>query len=171
MLAILKARLEQAKAARRSRARALEAQARQLLAENVRTGALKALDDPRTRAVGRRAEQNRIAELVTTIFRLTPSSPRAKAARRMFHHVLADEMASKSSAEVAARVRETIHPDPLTETLAKAVGAIRVEGPDETGGVIVFLTSANGNVIAHQVGQAGIHASADAWLTWRDELA
>jgi hypothetical protein len=171
MIAKLTARLKQAKAARQSRARKLEAQARQLLAENGRIGALKALDNLRTRAIGRRAEQNRIADLVTTIFRLTPSSMRAKAAKRMFQHVLAHDMAPESSADVATRVRETIHPDPLTETLAKAVGALRVEGPDEFGGVIVFLTSASGNVIAHQVGQAGVHASADAWLAWRDELA
>ncbi len=60
--------------------------------------------------------------------------------------------------------------DPLTESLSKAVG-LRVEGPDETGGVVAFLTAANGAVIAHQVGIAGQHPSADAWLAWRDELA
>lgn len=171
VLANLNARMKQAKAARQSRARALEAQARQLLAENGRIGALKALDDLRSRAVGRRAEQNRIADLVTTIFRLTPSSQRAKAARRMFTHVLADDMLLESASDVATRVRETIHPDPLTESLAKAVGALRVEGPDETGAVIVFLTGPKGVVVAHHVGEAGKHPSADAWLAWRDDLA
>ena len=171
MIAKFKVRLERAKAAKQRRARELEAQARQLLAENGRVGALKALDNLRTRAIGRRAEQSRIADLVTTIFRLTPSSLRAKTARRMIQHGTAAGMAPESSAEVATRVRDTLHPDPLTETLTKAVGALRVEGPDETGAVIVFLTSASGSVIAHQVGQAGRHASADAWLAWRDELA
>jgi hypothetical protein len=170
VLSKLNDRIKQVRAARVRRVRALEAEARSLLAEKGRIGALKALDNKRTRAIGKPAEQNRIADLVTTIFRLTPPGLRANAAARLFQHTLADET-PESPSEVATRVRETIQIDPLTETLARAVGAIRVEGPDETGLVVVFLTAPNGAVIAHQVGEAGIHPSADAWLAWRDDLA
>ncbi len=163
-------RHKRGKIARAVRRRALEAEARRLLAEKGRLGALKALDVQRDAAVGHRAELHKIADLVTTIFRLTPPGLRLNTASRILRRDWGDDDAHSASA-VATRVRESLVVDPLTESLSRAVGALRVEGPDETGGVVVFLTAANGAVIAHQVGIAGQHPSADAWLAWRDELA
>jgi hypothetical protein len=163
-------KVQRAKQARAARRRALEAEARRLLAENGRLGALKALDVQRDASIGHRAEQHKIADLVTTILRLTPAGQRLATASRIIRRDWGPDDNHRAS-EVATRVRESLVVDPLTESLSRAVGALRVEGPDEAGGVVVFLTASNGAVIAHQVGIAGQHPSADAWLAWRDELA
>jgi hypothetical protein len=166
----LNERRRQARLARAARKQALEAEARRLLAEKGRLGALRALDVQRDAAIGHRAELHKIADLVTTIFRLTPPALRIDTAARILRRDWGGDDAHSASA-VATRVRESLTSDPLTETLSRAVGALRVEGPDETGNVVVFLAAANGAVIAHQVGVAGQHPSADAWLAWRDDLA
>lgn len=163
-------RRKKAKMARTARRLALEAEARRLLAEKGRLGALRALDVRRDAAIGHRAELHKIADLVTTIFRLTPPALRIDTASRILRRDWGEDETHEVSA-VATRVRESLVVDPLTESLSRAVGALRVEGPDEHGNVVVFLTAANGAVIAHQVGIAGQHPSADAWLAWRDELA
>ena len=61
--------------------------------------------------------------------------------------------------------------DPLVKSMADALAAIEVIGPDEDGLVILRLTATWGARVEHSLGRAGHADAADAWLAWRDLLA